>query len=108
MQMLEEILKIFCQLRILNYELIDDLWSQLQIITTNKGDEEKSLLLIVRIAKKELKKWKKESSQTAKNKGLRIVLLNVICEAISQTDIHTPPNTFNPRSMSSVSLIQKI
>ena len=77
-QMLEEILKRFCQLRLLNYELINDLLSQLQSITKNKGDEERSLLFIVRIAKKELKKYKKESSQTAKNKGFRIVLFNVI------------------------------
>jgi hypothetical protein len=65
-QMLEEILKGFCQLRILNYELINDLLSQLQSITTKKGDEERSLLFIVQIAKKELRKYKKESSQTAK------------------------------------------
>jgi hypothetical protein len=77
-QMLEEILKRFCQLRILNYELINDLLSQLQYITTNKGDEERSLLFIVRMAKKVLKKYKKESSQTAKKEGLRIVLFNVI------------------------------
>ncbi len=73
-QMLEEILKRFCQLRILNYELINDLLYQLQSFTKNKGDEEKALLLIVRIAKKELKGYKRESSQTAKNEGLRAVL----------------------------------
>jgi hypothetical protein len=77
-QMLEEILKRFCQLRLLNYELINDLLSQLQSITKNDRDEERSLLFIVRMAKKELKKYKKESSQTAKNKGLRIVLFDVI------------------------------
>jgi hypothetical protein len=77
-QMLEEILKRFCQLRLLNYELINDLLSQLQSITKNDRDEERSLSFIVRMAKKELKKYKKESSQTAKNKGLRIVLFDVI------------------------------
>ena len=53
-QMLEEILKRFCQLRILNYELINDLLYQLQSITKNKGDEGKALIFIVRMAKKEL------------------------------------------------------
>ncbi len=77
-QILEEILKRFCQLRILNYELIYDLLSQLESITKSNGDEEKSLLFIVRMAKKEVKKYKRESSQTAKNKGLRIVLFNII------------------------------
>jgi hypothetical protein len=77
-QMLEEILKRFCQLHILNYELINDLLSQLQSITKNNGDEERSLLLFVRMAKKELKKYKKESSQTAKNEGLRTVLYAII------------------------------
>jgi hypothetical protein len=77
-QMLDDILKRFCQLRILNYELINDLLDQLQSITKNKGDEEKSLLLIVRMAKKELKKYKRESSQTTKNEGLRTVLYNII------------------------------
>ena len=37
-QMLDDILKRFCQLRILNYELINDLLDQLQSITKNKGD----------------------------------------------------------------------
>ena len=67
-----------CQLRILNYELIYDLLSQLESNTKSTGDEEKSLLFIVRMAKKEVKKYKRESSQTAKNKGLRIVLFNII------------------------------
>jgi hypothetical protein len=77
-QMLEEILKRSCQLRILNYELISDLLTQLQSITTTKGDEEKSLLFIVRMAKKELKKYKTRSSQTTKNEGLRTVLYTII------------------------------
>ena len=77
-QILEEILKRFCQLRILNYELINDLLYQLQSITKKKGDEEKSLLFIVQMAKKELKKYKRESSQTTKNEGLRTVLYNII------------------------------
>jgi len=77
-QMLEEILKRSCQLRILNYELINDLLSQLQSITKNNGDEGKSLLFLVRMARKELKKYKRESSQTTKNEGLRTVLYNFI------------------------------
>jgi metal-responsive CopG/Arc/MetJ family transcriptional regulator len=97
-QMLEEIVKRFCQLRLLNYELINDLLSQLQNITTKKGDEERSLLVIVQIAKKELKKYKKESSQTAKNNGLRIVLFNVINDLTIHIRIYfsdtVPPNSF--------------
>jgi len=87
-QMLEEILKRFCQLRILNYELIEDLLYQLQSITKNKGDEEKSLLFIVRIAKKELKKYKRESSQTAKNEGLRTVLYSIINDLTNHIRIY--------------------
>ena len=93
-QMLEEILKRFCQLRLLNYELIDDLLYQLQSITENKGDEEKSLLFIVRNAKKELRKYKRESSQTVKNEGLRTVMYHIINDLTIHLRIHfsdSPP-----------------
>ena len=76
--MLEEILKRFCQVRLLNYEIIDDLLSQLQSITTTKGDEEDSLLFIVRLAKKELKKYKRENSESVKKEGIRSILHSVV------------------------------
>jgi len=95
--MLEEILKRLCQLRILNYELINDLLYQLQSFTKNKGDEEKALLLIVRIAKKELKAYKRESSQSAKNEGLRTVLYNIINDLTNHIRIYfsdsVPPDS---------------
>jgi len=95
--MLEEILKRFCQLRILNYELINDLLFQLQGFTKNKGDEEKALLFIVRMSKKELKNYKKESSQTAKKEGLRSVLYNIINDLTNHIRIYfsdsVPPDS---------------
>ena len=89
-QMLEEILKRFCQLRILNHELINDLLSQLQIITKNKGDEERALLFIVRNAKKELRKNKWGSSKTDKNQGLRAVLFSIINDLTVHLRIYFP------------------
>ena len=90
--MLEEFLKRFCQLRILNYELINDLLDQLQSFTRNKGEEEKALLFIVQMAKKELKVYKKESSQTAKSEGLRTVLYNIIEDLTNHIRIYFSDN----------------
>jgi len=86
--MLEEILKRFCQLRILNYELINDLLYQIQSFTKIRGDEEKALLFIVRKAKKELKSYKRESSQSAKDEGLRTVLYNIINDLTNHIRIY--------------------
>ena len=76
--MLEEILKRFCRVRLLNYEIIDDLLTQLQNITTTKGDEEDSLLFIVRLARRELKKYKREKSESLKKDGIRSILYSVV------------------------------
>jgi len=96
-QMLETILKRFCQVRTLNYDIIDDLLSQMQSITTGKGDEEKSLLLLVRLAKKELRKYKQERSQTTKKDGLRATLNGIVNDLTVHMQIYfsdkVPPDS---------------
>ena len=77
-QMLEEVLQRFCRVKILNYDVLMDLLSQMQNITNSKGDEESSLLFIVRLAKKELKKYKKAVTQSDQTKILRSVLQDVV------------------------------
>ena len=57
-QLLEEILQRLCRVKLLNVEVMDDLLLQLKTITRTKGDEESSLLFIVKMARKELKKAK--------------------------------------------------
>ena len=76
-QLLEEILKRFCQVRTLNYEVLKDLLVQLKSITKSKGEEEESLLFIVRMALKELKKYKNERTDSEKTKRLRNVLSSI-------------------------------
>ena len=76
-QLLKELHRNFCQIRILDYNIIKDLLLQLQSITKSKGDEKKALLSIVHLAKKELKKYNKAGSQSDKTDILRSVLRNI-------------------------------
>jgi hypothetical protein len=73
-ELLEEILQRFCRVKTLNYEVIDDLLLQLKRITKTKGDEESSLLFIVRLARKELRKVRKSRSDADRSTILRNVL----------------------------------
>ena len=95
--MLESILKRFCQVRTLNYDIIDDLLSQMQSITTGKGDEEKSLLLLIRQAKKDLRKCKQERPQSAKKDGLRATLNLIVNDLTVHMNVYfsdkTPPDS---------------
>ena len=87
-QKIERILQRFCQVKFLHYDVIDDLLSQLQTITTTKGDEEKSLLFIVRLARKELKKYNKDGTDAEKTARLRNVLSNAIDDLTNHLRIY--------------------
>ena len=76
-QLLEEILKRICQVRTLNYEVLKDLLVQLKSITKSKSEEEESMLFIVRMALKELKKYKDERTDSDRAKRLRTVLSSI-------------------------------
>lgn len=76
-QLLEEILQRLCRVKFLNIEVMDDLLQQLKSITKTKGDEETSLLLIVQIARKELKKAKTARNETERSGQLRSILNDV-------------------------------
>ena len=89
-QMLEEVLQRFCRVKILNYDVLMDLLSQMQNITNSKGDEESSLLFIVRLAKKELKKYKKAVTQSDQTKILRSVLQDVVNDLSIHLRIYFP------------------
>ena len=89
-QMLEEILKRFCEMRTLHYEVIKDLLLQLKSITKTKGDEEDSLLFIVRLTNRELKKCKRERTDVDKTKRLRAVLSSIINDLTTHIKIYFP------------------
>lgn len=87
-QLLEGILQRFCQVKILHYDLIDDLLRQLKNITTTRGDEERSLLFLVRLAKRELKKYSKARTQSEKSDILRKVLSGTISDLTNHINIY--------------------
>jgi len=89
-QVLEEILQRFCRVKILHFDVIMDLILQLQNVTTSRGDEEKSLLFIVRLAKKELKKYNKAGAQSDQTRILRTVLQDTISDLTNHIRIYFP------------------
>ena len=76
-QMLRDINRRLCRTKLLDYNIIEDLLLQLQSITKPIGKEEQALLKIVRLSKKELKKYNKAGSQSEKISILRKVLRNI-------------------------------
>ena len=93
-QLLEEILQRLCRVKFLNVEVMDDLLRQLKSITRTKGDEESSLLFIVQIARRELKKAKTERNETERSRQLRRVLSDVTSDLTNHIRIYfqSPPN----------------
>ena len=89
--MIERILQRFCQVKFLHYDVLDDLLTQLETITTTKGDEEKSLLFMVRLAKKELKKYNQERTDADKTARLRRVLRHIISDLTNHLKIYFSP-----------------
>jgi len=93
--LLEEILQRLCSIKFLNVEVIDDLLRQLQSITRTKGDEESSLLVIVRIARKELKKAKTVRNETERSRQLRSILSDITNDLTNHIRIYflSPSNS---------------
>lgn len=89
-QKLEQILQRFCRVKILHYDVIEELLLQLKTITTTQGDEEDSLLFIVRLSMKELRKCKKARTDKEKNEILRRVLRDTINDLTNHLRIYFP------------------
>ena len=100
-QILEEILQRFCRVKILNYEVLYDLLQQLQTVTTTKGDEESSLLMLVQLSKKELKKARSIRDEKERSKVLRRVLYDLTNDLTNHIRIYfqSPPNSDQAQSL---------
>ena len=96
-QLLEEILQRLCRVKFLNVEVMDDLLRQLKSITRTKGDEESSLLFIVQVARKELKKAKTVRNETERSRQLRRILNDVTYELTNHIRIYfqSPSDSVN-------------
>lgn len=94
-QILEEILQRLCRIKLLNVEVMDDLFRQLKNVTKTKGDEESSLLYIVKLARKELKKAKSAKNETERSRQLRKVLNDVTHDLTNHIQIYfkSPQNS---------------
>jgi hypothetical protein len=95
--LLEEILQRLCRVKFLNVEVMDDLLRQLKSITRSKGDEESSLLFIVQVARKELKKAKTVRNETERSRQLRRILNDVTNDLTNHIRIYfqSPSNSVN-------------
>lgn len=89
-ELLEQILQRICRIKTLNYEVINDLLQQLKAITTTRGDEESSLLFIVQMARKELKKAKKMRPESERSASLRKVLSGITSDLTNHLRIYFP------------------
>ncbi len=67
-----------------------DLLNQMQKMTKSRGDEESSLLFTVRLAKKELRKYKKAVTQSDQTRILRTVLQDVVNDLTIHIRIYFP------------------
>ena len=94
-EMLEELLERVCRVKTLNVKLIDELLMQFQQITSTKGDEESSLLLIVQLARKQLKRIGKIKDEKERSGQLRRMLFDVTDDITNHIRIFfkSPPNS---------------
>lgn len=87
-ELLEEILQRLCSVKILHVEVIDDFLRQLKSVTMTKGEEESSLLLIVKRARKSLSKARSVKDETERSRQLRAILNDVTNELTNHIRVY--------------------